>query len=133
MDYCTVSDIIALARPLDQDEIDRAQELIPVVCSRLRVEAKRHGYDLDQMVETDPDLAQVAKSVTVDIVVRCLASPVNDQSAAMSQISESALGYSISGTLANPGGGVFIKRSELAALGIRRQKVGVLEFYGDDD
>lgn len=133
MDYATIQDIIDLARPLNEDEIDRAEALIPVVCARLRVEAKRHGYDLDNMVEADPDLAEVAKSVTVDIVVRCLASPMDNQSTAMSQISESALGYSISGTLANPGGGIFIKRSELAALGIRRQRIGVLEFYGDDD
>lgn len=129
--YASVADIIALARPLDQEELERAAALIPVVCARLRTEAKRYGLDLDEMVAGDPDLSVTARSVVVDIVVRCLASPM-DQSSVMTQVSEAALGYSISGTLANPGGGIFIKRAELAALGIRRQRVGVLEFYGDD-
>lgn len=131
MAYATVNDIIELVRPLTEAETARANALIPVVESRLRAEARMRGRNLDQMITEDGDLAEVARSVVSDIVVRCLSTP-SDQSTAMSQISESALGYSISGTLANPGGGIFIKRSELAALGIRRQRVGVLEFYGDD-
>lgn len=47
----------------------------------------------------------------------------------MSQMSESALGYSVSGTFLNPGGGLFIKDSELAALGLRRQKIGVISLW----
>ena len=48
----------------------------------------------------------------------------------MTQMSESALGYSVSGTYLVPGGGLFIKRSELKRLGLTRQKYGVIEFYG---
>jgi hypothetical protein len=45
----------------------------------------------------------------------------------MTQVAESALGYSYSGTYLVPGGGLFIKRSELARLGIRRQRYGVID------
>ena len=48
----------------------------------------------------------------------------------MIQSSESALGYSVSGTFLNPGGGLFIKKSELSRLGLKRQKIGVIELYG---
>ena len=51
-------------------------------------------------------------------------------------MSESALGYTVSGTYLVPGGGLFIKKSELARLGLRRQRIGVREIYeieGDTD
>ena len=32
-----------------------------------------------------------------------------------------------------PGGGLFIKKSELARLGLRRQRMGVIELYGSSD
>ena len=54
----------------------------------------------------------------------------------LSQMSESALGYTVSGTYLVPGGGLFIKKSELARLGLRRQRIGVREIYeieGDTD
>lgn len=50
----------------------------------------------------------------------------------MTQFSESALGYSASGTFLVPGGGLFIKTSELARLGLRRQKYGVIETWQSD-
>ena len=31
------------------------------------------------------------------------------------------------------GGGLFIKKSELARLGLRRQRMGVIELYGSSD
>lgn len=50
----------------------------------------------------------------------------------MSQYSESALGYTVSGTFLVPGGGLFVKKSELERLGLRRQRIGVIELHGDD-
>lgn len=133
MDYATLNDVIALYRELDVNEVDKACSLIPVVSARLRVEADKVGKDLDALVAADEDLAAVAKSVTVDIVARCLMTPTTAGNyGPMTQMSESALGYSVSGSFLNPGGGLFIKRSELAALGLARQKYGVIEFYGDD-
>ena len=96
------------------DEKDRAAALLPVVSDSLRCEAKKVGKDLDNMIEEDQLLVNVAKSVTVDVVARTLMTSTNAEP--MSQISQSALGYSVSGTYLVPGGGLFIKKSELSRL-----------------
>lgn len=126
--YANLSDITGLWRQLTQAETERAEALLPVICASLRAEAKKTGRDLDQMIEENPDLAEVAKSVTVDVVARTLMTSTNQEP--MTQYSESALGYSVSGSFLVPGGGLFIKRSELARLGLRRQRYGVMEIYG---
>ena len=81
------------------------------------------------MIESTPSLATVTKSVTIDIVARTLMTSTNREP--MSQFSESAMGYTQSGTFLVPGGGLFIKDTELARLGIRRQRMGVIDLYGD--
>jgi hypothetical protein len=48
----------------------------------------------------------------------------------LSQFSQSGMGYSVSGTYLVPGGGLYIKKSELASLGLKRQRMGVLDIYG---
>ena len=126
-DYATIEDIIKLWRPMTKEEEERAKNLLPIVSSSLRTEAKKVGKDLDQMVAADDDLRSVAKSVTVDVVARTLMTSTDSEP--MSQESQSALGYSWSGTYLVPGGGLFIKKSELARLGLRRQRYGALELY----
>ena len=130
VNYATVQDVQDLFRVLTAAEQTRAEALIPVICSNLRAEAARVGKDLDTMVEEDPDLALVAKSVTVDVLARALMTSTDQEP--MSQISQAALGYSMSGTFLVPGGGLFIKRTELARLGLRRQRIGVIDWYGTD-
>lgn len=127
--YASLNDVTRLWRSLSQAESERAEALIPVVCSSLRAEARKVGRDLDAMIIMDPDLAEVAKSVTVDVVARTLMTSTNQEP--MTQYSESALGYSASGTFLVPGGGLFIKKSELARLGLRRQRIGAVEIYGN--
>lgn len=127
-DFATVNDIIALKRALTAEEQERAEQLIPLVCDSLRYEAEKVGKDLDAMIASSTFLESVAKSVTVDVVMRELMSPT--EGTPMTQMSESALGYSVSGTYLVPGGGLFIKKTELKRLGLTRQKYGVLEFYG---
>lgn len=126
MIYATLNDVIALWRPLTADEASKVEELLTIVSSELRMAAKRVGKDLDNLVETDPDMKQVAKSVTVDIIKRYVTDSAAD-GVSMTQISQSAGGYSVSGTYANPGGGIFIKRAELARLGLRVQRFGVID------
>lgn len=127
-DFATVQDIMNLWRALTAAEQTRATSLIPVICSSLRTEAKKVGKDLDAMIAADEDLAAVAKSVVVDVVARTLMTSTDQEP--MTQYSESALGYSVSGSFLVPGGGLFIKKSELARLGLRRQRIGVMEIYG---
>lgn len=128
--FATIDDIQELWRTLNPDEIPRAEKLLGVVSGSLRYEAEKVGKNLDQMISEDENLKIVAKSVTVDVVARTLMTSTDAEP--MTQRSESALGYSVSGTFLVPGGGLFIKKSELARLGLRRQRYGVIELYGND-
>lgn len=125
--FATTQDVMDLWRKLSPDEITRTEELLSVISNRLRVEADRVGKDIDEMVEESPVYADVVRSITVDIVARTLMTSTNKEP--MTQFSESALGYSVSGTFLTPGGGLFIKRDELKALGLRRPRMGVIEPY----
>ena len=128
--YATTQDVIELYRPLTPEETERVAVLLPIVIDSLRQEAHNVGKDLDQMV-VDGDLsASVVKSVAVDVVARTLMTPTDGTP--MTQMSQSALGYSVSGTYLVPGGGLFVKKSELARLGLRRQRIGVIELYDGD-
>ena len=48
----------------------------------------------------------------------------------MSQMSQSAGGYSVSGTYLIPGGGLFIKKSALARVGLKWQKLKAIDPWG---
>lgn len=126
--FATVDDLTKLWRPLNPDEITRAEELLKVISNRLRLEAENVSKDIDLMILESEVYKDVVKSVTVDIVARTLMTSTSQEP--MKQYSESALGYSVSGTFLTPGGGIFIKRDELKALGLRRQRYGVIEPYG---
>lgn len=128
--YATIDDVRQLWREMTTEETNKAVYLLEVVSASLRSEAKKVGKDLDAMLEADEDLLIVAKSVTVDVVARTLMTSTNSEP--MTQVTESALGYSVTGTYLTPGGGLFIKKSELARLGLRRQKYGVMDLYGYD-
>ena len=127
MEYCSVDDVISLWRPLKNDEILRVKELIPIVENSLRVEADKVGKDLDQMAKENESYRDVLKSVIVDVVARTLMTATDQEP--MTQYSESALGYTFSGSFLVPGGGLFIKKSELSRLGLKRQRYGVIDFY----
>lgn len=131
MEYATIDDIVVLFRPLTPEEQKRAAALLPIISASLRVEARKVGKDLDCMVEQDVDLADVAKSVTVDVVARTLMTSTDQEP--MTQMSQGAGGYTVSGSFLVPGGGLFIKKSELARLGLRRQRYGVIEPYAMHD
>lgn len=127
--FATVGDIVTLWRPLEPDEMIRAEALLPLVSDALRYEAVKVGMDLDAMIEGSPYLANVAKLVTVDVAARAMRQ--NTSGEPMSQESQAALGYSWSGTYAVPGGGIAnaIMINDLKRLGLRRQKIGVIEPY----
>ena len=128
--FATVQDAMGLWRTMTTDEQERAENLLPVISDTLRYEAEKVGKDLDKMIEAHVYLANVVKSVTVDVLARTLMTSTDAEP--MTQVAESALGYSYSGTYLVPGGGLFIKKTELARLGLRRQRYGVMEPYDDD-
>ena len=129
--FATIEDIRKLWRSLTPEEEERASALLQKVSSILRSEADKVGKDLDLMIQQKPYLADVVTSVTVDVVARALATPTNQEP--VSQFTESAMGYSYSGTYLVPGGGVFIKKAELARLGLKRQKMGGMKLWGDSE
>ena len=128
--FVTIDDVTLLFRDLTVDETKTATFLLTVVSDCLRQEAKKVGKNLDQMIENGDVYENVVKSVCVDIIARNLMTSTNSEP--MEQMSQSALGYSVSGTFLVPGGGLFIKKSELARLGLRRQRIGVIDIYGND-
>ncbi|OFI49528.1 hypothetical protein BG261_02815 [Floricoccus tropicus] len=127
--FATIDDVTTLWRALKHDETERAEKLLEVVSDSLRMEANKVSKDLDKMISESPVyFLNVVKSVTVDIVARTLMTSTDQEP--MTQTSESALGYSWSGSYLVPGGGLFIKNSELSRLGLRKQRYGVIDFYG---
>ena len=126
--FAKIEDLELLWRSLKFDERARAEALLEVVSNSLRVEAEKVGKDLDDMVAESVSFASVAKSVTVDIVARTLMTSTDHEP--MTQVSESALGYSFSGSYLVPGGGLFIKDTELKRLGLKKkQRYGAIEIY----
>lgn len=125
--FATVDDLATMWRPLKENETERATKLLEVVSDSLRVEAIKVKKDIDMLVNNSVTYSNVAKSVTVDIVARTLMTSTDQEP--MTQTAESALGYSWSGSFLVPGGGLFIKNSELSRLGLRRQRYGVIDFY----
>ena len=126
--FATVNDMTQLWRKMTAEEQARAAALLEIVSDSLRAEADKVGKDLDKMVAASASLQAVAKSVTVDVAARVLMTSTDQEP--LSQFSQTAGPFSASGTYLVPGGGLFIKRSELARLGLRRQKVGALDLYG---
>ena len=124
-DYATITDILELKRNLTSEEQSRAAKLIPIVCSIIRVSAKKTGRDYDQMIEADPDLANVAKAVVCDVVMRELNTPGNQLPA--TSYSESAGSVSQSYSLPNSSGSIKLWPSDLKALGLKCQKISSLD------
>lgn len=129
--YATIEDVESLFRDLTESEKEKATSLLPIVSDSLRQEAINVGKDLDQLIAEGKVLESVVKSVTVDVVARTLMT--STESEPMTQMSQSALGYSVSGTYLVPGGGLFIKKSELARLGLRRQTMRTIEMVSKYD
>lgn len=121
-EWATLTDLEALWRPVTEAEKPRAEALLELVPEVLAAEAHKVDTDLWNL---NP---YVLKSVIVDVVARTLMTSTNQEP--MTQMTQSAGGYSASGTFLVPGGGLFIKKSELARLGLRRQRIGVIDFYG---
>lgn len=124
-DYATVTDILELKRELTSEEQSRASKMIPIVCSLIRVEARKTGRDYDQMIEADPDLVNVAKAVVCDVVMRELNTPGNQLPA--TSYSETAGSVSQSFSLPNSSGSIKLWPSDLKALGLKCQKISALD------
>ena len=126
-DFATLTDIQTLKRALTVAEQTRAAALLPVVSDTIRYEARKVGKDADALVADDPVFANVAKAVTVDVVMRELNTPGTQLPA--TQYAESAGSVSLSYSLPNGSGRIALWPSDLKTLGFKRQQIGSLPLW----
>lgn len=132
--YAEVSDIAALGKNLTAQEKEAAEIMLDTASSKLRITAQKYGKNIDAMIADEvsgEDYALVVKSVVIQAVLRALTS-IADSSPALTQGSQSAMGYSISMTYLNAGQSLYFLRNELKDLGLLRQTYGAMEVYGSD-
>lgn len=131
--YASVNDITATGRTLTAAQMEGAETLLETASAKLRLAAAKHGKSIDSMIAdpvTGEDYMLLVRSIVVQAVCRALSS-IADASPALTQASQSALGYSASMTYLNAGQSLYFLRKELKELGLCRQQVGVLEVYGN--
>lgn len=113
---------------LNNEQHKRLLMLIELASSLLREEANKRNMNLSAVISSSDDKANVAKMVVLACVHRVM-SKDDDQDMPLEQFSQSALGYTFSGTYVNPGDDLYYLRNELKRMGIIKQKYGAMEIY----
>ena len=113
---------------LNNDQHKRLLMLIELASSLLREEANKRNMNLSAVISSSDDKANVAKMVVLACVHRVM-SKDDDQDMPLEQFSQSALGYTFSGTYVNPGDDLYYLRNELKRMGIIKQRYGEMEIY----
>lgn len=128
--FATLEDVLAISgATYTADQQERVNTLLPLISDLIRAEGKAVDKDIDEAVDTDEAYSSVVKMVTVDVVARIMRQSTTGEP--MSQESQSALGYSWSGTYAIPGGGAAMSllNNERKMLGLMRQKWGAMDIW----
>ena len=132
--FATVADVLEITgKDYTGAEMNRIEALLELISDTLRVYATDIGKDLDKMADASTAYANVLKLTTVDIVIRAMRQSFDGDP--LTQESQSAIGYTWSGTYAIPGGGIAgaIMKNDLKRLGLRRQQYGTIEFYDGEE
>ena len=132
--YAKVSDIAAMGVTLTPAQQETAAVLLEQASAKLRLEAFGRGADIDALIADSTrgeDFALAVGSVVVSSVIRALNALSAPGSAAVSQESQSGLGYSATWTYVNAGQSLYFLRNELKDLGLTDQRYGALEVYGN--
>ena len=122
-DYEKVYNIV-----LNNDQQKRLLILIELASSLLREEASKRKINLSAVINSSDDKANVAKMVVLACVHRVMAKD-DEQDMPLEQFSQSALGYTFSGTYVNPGDDLYYLKNELKRMGIIKQRYGAMEVY----
>lgn len=128
--YTTLEDILTLSgATYTEAQKSRIEALIPLVSDFIYKTGMEYGKDIDASISEDSAYASVVNLVTVDVIVRVMRQSTEGEP--MSQTSQSALGYSISGTYAIPGGGIAgaLMENDKKRLGLKRQKFGSITLW----
>ena len=132
--FATVADVLEITgKDYTGAEMNRIETLLELISDTLRVYATNIGKDLDKMADASTAYANVLKLTTVDIVIRATRQSFDGDP--LTQESQSAIGYTWSGTYAIPGGGIAgaIMKNDLKRLGLRRQQYGTIDFYDGEE
>lgn len=113
---------------LNNEQQKRLLMLIELASSLLREEANKRNMNLSAVISSSDDKANVAKMVVLACVHRVM-SKDDEQDMPLEQFSQSALGYTFSGTYVNPGDDLYYLRNELKRMGIIKQRYGAMEIY----
>ena len=127
--YATLQDVINITgATYTEAEQSRISTLLPLVSDLIKTEGAKVGKCVDKLI-ADPAYSSVVKLVTVDVVTRVLRQ--SNTGEPLSQESQSALGYSWSGTYAVPGGGVAMSlmENEKKTLGFKTQRYGSITLW----
>lgn len=114
---------------LSLSDSERVENLLNAASSMLNVELKKRGKTASYITD-DEDIAEVARLVCCAAVNRIM-KKASDTGGDLSQFSQSALGYTVSGTYLNPGDDLYFLNNELKRLGLKRQLIGVIEPYAN--
>ena len=127
--YATVSEVESLFRKFDADEYEKCCKVLNILSDEIRWKATQCGKDMDALIETNSPPLNVVKEVLISATIRFMRQETKGEP--MTQMSQSALGYSVSGTYAIPAGGIgnAFLRADWKRLGLNRQKIGVIDFY----
>lgn len=114
---------------VEYDDWGRVEILASLVSDLIRTEGAKAGINVDERVSADSSYESVVKLIVCDVIARAMRQSKSGDP--LSQESQSALGYTWSGTYAIPGGGVAMSlmNNERKMLGFKRQKYGVLELW----
>lgn len=101
----------------------RVETLLEYSSALLRVETSNRGYNLDFIISRDGAKKTVAKMIVIASVKRAM--HTNEVTEApLEQFSQSAMGYTVSGTYLNPGDDIYFLNNELKRLGITKKSQG---------
>ena len=126
--YATTADVIAYKGSISADAIIQLGTILEACSAELRLVAKRQGKDLNKLIEDDEDVAIAVKKGVIDASINYYNANQNNDPL-MSQFSQAAGGYSISGTLVNAGNAFYFPKRFLRDIGLATQKVGTMEIF----
>ena len=130
-EFATLQDVLTLTgTDYTTQQQERISALIPVVSDLIERKGREVGKNVHKEMAMDSAYASVVKLVTVDVVARVMRQSTDGEP--LSQESQSALGYSWSGTYAVPGGGIAMSlmNNEMKLLGFKVQKLRSVKLWG---
>lgn len=114
--YATTTDLSTYWRPIETSEEARANDLLSLASSRLRLYATNAGFNLDEKIAENADYAEALKWVVMEATKRALSTPIDTPP--VDSYSQAAGPYSENYKFTNPSGDLWFKKAELKTLGI---------------